>query len=196
MNTAVAVVRARAEAAGAPRTAADRQGKDQILVRVFGSMDSALPDLISRQRILEFAELVTGDEPAKWENELGKWKPASAVIDGEQLDLTSLYIEDDSFVSRTQEGSLVLVFTWNQTGARLSEAITSRLIGKPMAMFEYDRPLLGDDGRPIAPVVRAIIYDRVQIEGLKAEEAARLSKQLNAGRLPVPLAVVEVKTLN
>ena len=48
--------------------------------------------------------------------------------------------------------------------------------------------MLGDDGVPIAPRVQGIISDRGQIEGLSATEASRLSSQLNAGRLPVPLS--------
>jgi preprotein translocase subunit SecD len=42
-------------------------------------------------------------------------------------------------------------------------------------------------GRPIAPSVQGVISDKGQIEGLSITEAKRLSSQLNAGRLPIPL---------
>ena len=43
---------------------------------------------------------------------------------------------------------------------------------------------------PIAPIVEAVITDRGQISGLSRNEASELSKQLNAGRLPVPLEII------
>jgi preprotein translocase subunit SecD len=84
---------------------------------------------------------------------------------------------------------VVLVFNWNDTGSQLSEQVTGRLISgnQPLGIFEGDQALLGEDGRPIAPSVRGIISANGQIEGLSIREAQRLSNQLNAGRLPIPL---------
>jgi preprotein translocase subunit SecD len=132
--------------------------------------------------ILEFGELAGDNETAKWENELGRWKPAVAVIDGVEKALTSRYFKDNTYVTRGNLGEILLVFEWDNEGSQLSEAITSRLIDKPLGIFEGDKALLGEDGRPIAPIVRGVIKDRGQIEGLSLSEAARLSQQLNAGR--------------
>ena len=73
---------------------------------------------------------------------------------------------------------------------------TAWLINKPLGIFEGDEPLLGDDGVPIAPIVRAVITDRGQIEGLSLNEATTLSKQLNAGRLPVSLETIYEQTVS
>jgi len=56
-----------------------------------------------------------------------------------------------------------------------------------LGIFEGSQSLLGEDGRPIAPSVQGVISDKGQIEGLSITEAKRLSSQLNAGRLPIPL---------
>jgi len=55
---------------------------------------------------------------------------------------------------------------------------------------------LGEDGRPIAPIVRSKITQSGQIEGLSYNEADSLSKQLNAGRLPVPLEILYDQTVS
>jgi len=132
--------------------------------------------------LLEFGELVSGNETARWENELGRWKPAVAVIDGVEKALTSRYFKNNTYVTRGNLGEILLIFEWDKEGSQLSQQITSRLIDKPLGIFEGDQPLRGEDGRSIAPTVRAVITDRGQIEGLSLADATRLSKQLNAGR--------------
>jgi len=128
-----------------------------------------------------------GDEPET----IGMWVPATGTIDGEEKVLNSSYFKRNTYVTRGDLGEMLLVFEWTEEGAELSEQITSRLVGEPLAIFEGEgpeaEPLLGDDGRPIAPIVRSVIRERGQIEGLSLNEATELSKQLNAGRLPVPL---------
>ncbi|MAH39041.1 MAG: hypothetical protein CL873_00680 [Dehalococcoidales bacterium] len=56
--------------------------------------------------------------------------------------------------------------------------------------------LLGEDGLPIAPTVQTVITDSGQITGLSFAEAAELSKQLNLGRLPVPLEIIYELTIS
>ncbi len=79
----------------------------------------------------------------------------------------------------------------------MSEQITGRLVvgNQPLGIFEGDQPLLGDDGQPIAPRVQAVITEVGIITGLSMTEATELSKQLNAGRLPVPLTRVGEMTV-
>jgi preprotein translocase subunit SecD len=93
-------------------------------------------------------------------------------------------------------GKLLLIFEWDETGAQLSEQVTERLIGQPMGIFDGDVALLGDDDLPIAPIVQNVISDRGQIEGLSLDEATRLSKQLNYGRLPVSLSIYSDETVS
>jgi preprotein translocase subunit SecD len=64
-----------------------------------------------------------------------------------------------------------------------------------LAIFENGQPLLTEDGNMIAPRIKAVITDKGQIEGLGLEVAMTLSKQLNAGRLPVSLEVIYEETV-
>jgi preprotein translocase subunit SecD len=197
MEGVIAVIQNRINPLGVTEPVIERVGADQISVDLPGaSVTEEEKGRIGRTALLEFGELVSGDEAFKWEDDLGKWKPATAVIDGQEKELTSSYFKENTYVTTDNLGRVLLVFEWDDEGSKLSEEITSRLIDKPLGIFEGDEPLLGEDGRPIAPVVREAISARGQIEGLSLKEAEGLSKQLNAGRLPVPLKIIYEETVS
>ena len=174
-----------------------RQGNDRILVELPGiSITDKDKERLGRVDILAFGEEAAADEEARWENELGRWKPATAMINGEEKALTSRYFKTNTYVGQDNLGGVLLIFEWDEEGSKLSEQITGRLINKPLAIFDGNDALVGDDGRPIAPIVRSVISDRGQIEGLSLNEATRLSKQLNFGRLPVPLEILYDQTVS
>ena len=189
IENAIAVLGNRINPLGVAESSVRAYGKDGILVEVPGkSLTKAEKENLSRVVLLEFGELASDNETFRWEDQLGKWKPATGVVDNKTLELTSQYFKENTYVTRDNLGKVLLIFEWNSEGSQLSEAITSRLYpDKPLGIFEGEQPLLGEDGVPIAPTVRAVITDRGQIEGLSLSEASRLSQQLNAGRLPVPL---------
>jgi len=193
----IGVISNRINPLGVTEPVIQKQGQDRILVELPGlNITEKDKERLSRVAILEFGELVADEEEARWKNQLGRWKPATAVIDGEEKVLTSRYFKENTYINRDDMGRLLLVFEWDEEGSKLSEAITSRLIDKPLGIFEGDESLLGEDGRPIAPFVRAVITDRGQIEGLSYNEATDLSQQLNAGRLPVPLEIIYDQTVS
>ncbi len=197
MEGVIAVLSNRINPLGVTEPVIQKQGQDRILVQLPGlSITDKEKERLSRVALLEFGELVADEEEAKWENELGRWKPATAVIDGEEKELTSQYFKENTYVSQDSLGRILLVFEWDEEGSRLSEEITSRLINKPLGIFEGTEALLGEDGIPIAPIVRSTIRDRGQIEGLSLNEATSLSVQLNAGRLPVPLKILYDQTVS
>ena len=197
MDGVIAVLNNRINPLGVTEPLIQKQGQDRILVELPGkSITDKEKERLSRVAILEFGELATDDEEAKWENELGRWKPAIAVIDGEEKALTSRYFKENTYVNRDSLGRIFLLFEWNEEGSQLSEEITGRLIDKPLGIFEGDEALLGEDGLPIAPVVRSVITDMGQIEGLSFNEASSLSIQLNAGRLPVSLEILYDQTVS
>jgi preprotein translocase subunit SecD len=174
-----------------------RQGSDRILLELPGiSITDQEKERLARVDILSFAEHAADDEEARWENELGRWKPATGVVDGEELELTSRYFKENTYIARDNLGRLLLVFEWDEIGAQLSEQVTSRLIDQRLAIFDGDYALLGDDGLPIAPFVNDVITERGQIEGLSLDEATSLSNQLNFGRLPVPLTILYDQTVS
>jgi preprotein translocase subunit SecD len=187
----IAVIQNRINPLGVTEPVIERLGADQIVVELPGaSVTDVEKERIGRTALLEFGELIQEGETAKWTDDLGEWKPATAEIDGVEKELTSAYFKENTYVTTDSLGNVLLIFEWNEEGSKLSEAITTRLIDQSLGIFEGDEPLLGDDGRPIAPTVQAVITTKGQIEGLSLKEAQSLSKQLNAGRLPVPLELV------
>jgi preprotein translocase subunit SecD len=173
------------------------QGGDRILVELPGlNITDKEKERLGRVDILAFGELAGEDEEARWENELGRWKPATAVIDGKEKDLTSRYFKTNTYVGTSDVRGVELHFEWDEEGSQLSKEITGRLINKPLAIFDGDDALLDDEGIPIAPIVQSVITDQGVITGLSLNEATRLSQQLNFGRLPIPLEIIYDQTVS
>ena len=164
----------------------ERQGQDRIVVELPGlAITDAQKERLGRTALLEFRELVDDT-----------WIPATGTINGQEKVLTSSYFKENTYVTRDNFGNILLIFEWDEEGSQLSEQITSRLLGQPLGIFEGDEPLRGEDGHPITPTIQAVITDRGQIEGLSMKDATDLSKQLNAGRLPVPLEIIYEETVS
>jgi preprotein translocase subunit SecD len=193
----IAVIQNRINPLGVTEPVIERMGADQIVVELPGaSVTDVEKGRIGRTALLEFGELAQEDETAKWTDDLGNWKPATAIIDGREKELTSAYFKENTYVRTDNLGNILLIFEWDEEGSKLCGEITGRLIGQPLGIFEGDEPLRGDDGRPIAPTVQSQITTSGQIEGLSLHEATGLSKQLNAGRLPVPLEIIYEQTVS
>ncbi len=197
LDGVVAVLGNRVNPLGVTEPIIQKQGGDRILVQLPGvSISDADKERLGRVDLLEFGELAADEEEAKWENELGRWKPATGEIDGVEKALTSSYFKANTYVTVGSMGEVLLIFEWNEEGSILSEQITTRLIGQPLGIFEGDQALLGEDDYPIAPTVQGVIEDKGQIEGLSYNEATKLSQQLNYGRLPVPLEIIYNQTVS
>jgi len=151
-----------------------------------------LPGIADIEEAKTMVGLVTVLEFREWDDTEQKWIPAAGTvtIDEEQreLVLSSRYFKERTFVTLddlTREP--LLIFEWDETGQQLSQQITGRLVGKQMAIYLGDEPLLDEEGRPIAPTVQEVITNSGQISGLSLATAQMLSRFLNAGRIPVPL---------
>ena len=194
----IAVLGNRINPLGVTEPVIQKQGNDRILVELPGlDITDKEKESLGRVDILKFGELAAEEEEARWENELGRWKPATAIVDGEERVLSSQYFKENTYVTRYERtGEILLIFEWNEEGSKLSEEITGRLIEQRMGIFEGDEALRGDDGRPIAPFVQSTITGTGQISGLSLNDAERLSKQLNYGRLPVPLEIIYDQTVS
>lgn len=191
IDGAIAVISKRINLLGVTEPVIQRQGADRILVELPGISEAEKAKrLIGQTALLEFREQVEG------ENGKMEWLPATAIVNGQEKVLTSAYFKENTQVVPGQLGVPLLIFEWNEEGSKLSEAITGRLIGKPLAIFLSGEPLLGEDGQPIAPIVRATIIDSGQIEGLSWNETRDLSKLLNAGRIPIPLTAIYEQSIS
>ncbi len=191
LNGAVAVIERRINILGVTEPLIQKQGGDRILVELPGVSEAEkAKSLIGQTALLEFRELVVGEDGE------AEWVPAAATIDGQEKVLTSGYFNENTYVGQGDLGRIRLYFEWDEEGSEISGEVTGRLIGQPLAIFLSGEPLLGEDGQPIAPIVRSQITDRGQIEGLSLSEATELSQLLNAGRIPVPLTPIYEQTVS
>jgi len=155
-----------------------QEGEYSIAIQLPGIADiEKAKEMVGLFTVLEFREQDAG----------GNWTPATGTVNGENLTLTSRYFKENTYVAADQYGKPLLIFEWDATGAQLSKQITTRLLGKPLAIYLGDEPLRGEDGHIIAPVVQAVIEDKGQIEGLSLADVNELKDLLNAGRIDVPL---------
>jgi preprotein translocase subunit SecD len=191
IDGAIAVIERRINILGVTEPLIQKQGSDRIVVELPGVSEAEkAKSLIGETALLEFREQGVDEEgnPA--------WVPATATIDGKEKTLTSGYFKENTYVGQGNLGQILLYFEWNEEGSEISGEVTGRLIGQPLAIYLSGEPLLGEDGQPIAPIVRSQITDRGQIEGLSLNEATELSQLLNAGRIPVPLNPVYEQTVS
>ncbi len=190
VDGAVAVIERRINILGVSEPVIQKQGADRIIVELPGISEAdKAKNLIGQTALIEFRELEVKDGEEEW-------VPATAVIGGHEEELNSSYFRDNTYVSTGQFGEVLLIFEWNSEGRKISGEVTGRLIGEPLAIFLSGEPLLGDDGVPITPIVRAKITDSGQIEGLSLNEAQELSQLLNAGRIPLPLTPIYDQTVS
>ena len=154
------------------------EGQYNIVIQLPGIADiERAKEMVGLFTILEFREL----------DAAGNWTPATGVVGNQTLILSSRYFKENTDVVVDQYGQPLLVFEMDETGAQLFKQISTRLLGKPLAIFLGDEPLRGEDGHIIAPTIQGVIEDEGQIEGLSLADAQELSRVLNAGRIEVPL---------
>ena len=157
------------------------EGKDRIIVELPGVNDpKEATALIGQTAQLLFAEVieVPGEKGGT---------PSSQIVPTE---LTGADLKSASTVFDQNTGKPSVSIEFTEEGAKKFEDITSKNIGKPLAII-LDNDIVS------APVVNEKIVGGVaQISGsFTVEEANKLEVQLNAGALPVPVKLVEEKTV-
>lgn len=98
-----------------------------------------------------------------------------------------------ALISTSQNGQWVVDLQFNDKGTQKFADLTTKLVGKPMAIF-FNGELQS------APVIREpIIGGNAQISGgengFEYEEAKKMVDLLNAGALPVPAKIIEENTV-
>jgi len=191
IDGAIAVIERRINILGVTEPVIQKKGVDRILVQLPGISEAEKAKrLIGQTALLEFREMVTNADGE------AEWVPTTAFVNGQEKELNSSYFKENTYVTTGDFGEVLLLFEWDSEGSQLSGEITGHLIGEPLGIFLSGEPLLGDDGEPIAPIVRSRITDRGQIEGLSLNEATELSELLNAGRIPLPLTPIYDQTVS
>jgi len=158
----------------------NQEGNYNIAIQLPGVADiERAKEMVGLFTVLEFRE----------QDAAGNFTvPATGVVGNETFTLSSRYFNENTYVTVSQTTvETLLIFEMTKKGAELFKQISTRLMGKPLAIFLGDEPLRGEDGQIIAPTVQAVITDRGQITGLSLVDAQELSRVLNAGRIDVPL---------
>ncbi len=142
---------------------------------VTGGIEAA-KSLIGGTALLEFRERICTDASC------AAFTDSELNLTGD--DLVSAYASTDQ-----QTGEWAVNIQFNDRGADIFGELTRRIVGDPTRRIA----VFIDDQLVIAPVARAWIRDgRSQITGnFNREEARTLSIQLESGRLPVPLELIQ-----
>ena len=195
MAQSIEVVRRRVDEAGVAEPSIQRLGSDRILVQMPGVADpSALRALLGSTAELTFHR-VTLDPGAGRPLSPDTLRLAMAdgsgflaieaapALDGERLAAASAAFNPET-------GAPVVHFRFDTQGAVTFGELTQSLVGQPFAIV-LDGEVLS------APVIREpILGGSGEISGgFTVEETATLSALLRAGALPVPLEVIEERTV-
>lgn len=136
---------------------------------------SVTPD--KNKVVIEFAELTTDNQTAKWTVSTQMWKPAMGNLNGQPTALTSAFFKTNTSITTDRTGQLLLIFEWTPDGSVLSKEITTRLYNNNHAMLG----IFWGDKLICSPSVSGIIMDKGQIDGLSQSEATQLRQLINGG---------------
>lgn len=157
----------------------------RIIVELPGvnDVDRAI-SLIGQTALLDFREFT---DPA--EATTGAFI-VPMLTNTKSVGLTGRDLSRASMQFSPQTGEPEVQLEFNSDGGKKFGDATTRLVGKPIAIFLDEVPLT-------SPVVQTPILDgKAVITGTFTQEAARtLALQLNAGALPVPVHPVEQRTV-
>lgn len=173
MQAAIAVVRQRVDGLGVAEPLIQLKGERQIIVELPGIKDPQdAVKLIGETAKLDFRRQDPKD-PSKW---------VETGVYGNML--------KDARANLRGTNDWIIEFEFNSEGAKKFGDLTTELVGQPLGIF-LDNRLVS------APRVnQPITGGSGIIEGsFTAEEAKKLAIQLKAGQLPVPLEMVENRTV-
>lgn len=126
-------------------------------------------------------------------DEKGNYLPTGKIV------IEGKHVEDAGVVTNTQTGEILVSLKLNAEGTKLFADATSRMVGKPIAIFMDDEPVLDSDKRvnSHAPIVNeAITGGEATISGQRdAKQAGELAAVINAGRLPFRLIAKGVNSI-
>jgi len=164
---------------GVAETVVQQTGEKRLLIEIPNISDlSKAKEFLGETAELDFKkEGPTVDGEQKW---------ISTGLSGKDLSKAILSTNSSS-------GEWVVDLQFNDKGTRKFADLTSKMVGKPMAIF-FNGSLQS------APVIREpIIGGNAQISGgengFQYEEAKKMVDLLNAGALPVPAKIIEENTV-
>ena len=129
-------------------------------------------------------------------NDAGELVAASGIVDGVEIAMTGEHLESNTYPER-RGTTFAVNFETTGVGNELMRQITTRALQHPIGdprrrlLVYLDTELISD------AVVQGVIEDQGTITGLDSfTEANDLSRQLNAGALPVPLRTIQANEVS
>lgn len=157
---------------------------NRVVVELPGITDiTSAKALIGQTALLEFREFVGVDASAAANLFPSVESTKETGLTGKDLERSRVSFHKDT-------GQPVVELTFTQEGAKMFKDITTRNLNKPLPVFI--------DGMPITnPVVQSVITEGQAVisGGFSSDQAKGLAIQLNSGALPVPIKVIEEKTV-
>lgn len=171
MDSLKVSIEKRVNAIGVSETVVQKVGVNRLIVEIPNIQDpQKAKEFLGKTANLEFKEEMT--------TKAGKTQWANTGITGKDL--------KRAFVSNDQSSGWVVSLEFNDKGKTKFGEVTTRLVGKPLAIF-FDGKLQS------APIIQGPIEGgNAQISGkFDFAEAKKMVDLLNAGALPVPAKIIE-----
>jgi preprotein translocase subunit SecD len=171
MDSLKVSIEKRVNAIGVAETVVQKVGANRLIVEIPNIKDpQKAKEFLGKTANLEFKEEMTTKD--------GKFQWVNTGITGKDL--------KRAFVGNDQASGWVVSLEFNDKGKTKFAEVTTRLVGKPLAIF-FDGKLQS------APTIQGPIEGgNAQISGkFNYEEAKKMVDLLNAGALPVPAKIIE-----
>ncbi len=202
IEQSIEIVRRRVDQTGVTEPVIARQGADRILVQLPGIQD---PDrvkeilgktakmtfrLVSPEPVPANGRALPGTDILPAKNEAGPDGKPRPYLVRKRIEVDGGDLTNATAGINNQTGEWVVNFTFNSTGTRRFAQVSEANVGKPFAIV-LDNEVIS------APVIREpITGGRGQISGrFTAASATDLAVLLRAGALPVPLKIIEERTV-
>ncbi len=199
MQQAIEIVRRRIDESGTKEPLIQQQGKDRILVQLPGIDD---PDRIKRllgktaKLTFRFTHPELNTETLSFDTA----PPPGFMLLSDQKEKDKFYMIQkkvmvsgeeliDAKSAFDQDGNPAVMFTLTTSGGKKFGRITGKNIGRPFAIV-LDNKVIS------APIIQGQIFSNGQITGnFSVQESSDLALVLRAGALPVPLSILEERTV-
>jgi len=141
------------------------------------------------QRILEKKKEIEGKSPEEFQ-QIPDWQLAFEDPYFKSTLLTGKYLKKAEIGFDQTTGKPLVLLRFNDEGSKIFEELTSRNIGKPLAIYIDQIPI------SIPTVQETISGGKAQITGdFTIDQVKTLVRNLNAGALPVPIELISQQTV-
>jgi preprotein translocase subunit SecD len=183
------VINNRVNSLGVSETIVQRSGKDRLIVELPGIKDpQQAKDRIGTTALLEFKALDVVDNKPVWRD----------------VSLTGADFKHAQAQPMVGGANWRITFEFKPEGARKFGDLTTKMVGRQIGIFLDGQPTeRGADGRPLPTddyrgitVREPILAGTGEITGnFSRDQAVDLAVKLNAGALPVPVKILEERTV-